>query len=87
MILKREKRTYNPMSPEQQRVLLHKHLTGDFPGQRSQTVFWLIRHGYLVRDDDNPSDSASGRGRITVTQKGKDYCDLHHLTMPSGKCA
>lgn len=59
------------MSPEQERVLLAKHLTGDFPGQRATTVYWLLRHGYLIRDDK----------RILVTDKGKQYCDLHHLTM------
>jgi hypothetical protein len=65
------------MSPEQQRVLLHKHLTGDFPGQRATTVYWLIKHGYVAQDGKS----------LKVTDKGKQYCDLHHLTMPSGKCA
>lgn len=62
------------LSSEQERVLLAKHLTGEFPGQKWSTVQWLLKHGYFAEEGKN----------IKVTAKGKEYCDRHHLKMPFG---
>jgi hypothetical protein len=66
------------MSKEQERVLLHKHLTGDFPGQKWATVQALIKLGYLA-----VKDGELNRGtNLVVTDAGRAYCDAHHLEMP-----
>ena len=59
------------LSKEQERVLLHKHLTGDFPGQKWSTVQVLMAKGMLQEDRKN----------LVVTSKGTEYCDRHHFKM------
>lgn len=59
------------MTREQKRVLLHKHLTGDFPGQKWATVEALFKQELIVADGK----------RIVLTDKGKQYCDRNHARM------
>ena len=59
------------LSPAQERVLLRKHLTGDFGKHAWSTIQSLITAGYL----------ADNHGRLQVTPKGRAYCDAHHLQM------
>jgi hypothetical protein len=60
------------MTQEQKRVLLHKHLTGDFPGQKWATVMALLSTGMLEHSGKN----------LVVTEKGKIFCNENHLVMP-----
>ncbi len=55
------------LTPAQERCLLRKHLTGDFPARRWETIEVLIRKGYLVEES------------LAVTEKGREYCDTFHL--------
>ena len=59
------------LSREQKRVLLHKYLTGDFPGQKWETVNALFNKGLIAEDGK----------RIKVTPAGAEYCNNHHLMM------
>ena len=59
------------LTKTQKRVLLHKHLTGDFPGQRWETINALFDKG-MIKEDGK---------RIVLTEKGKSYCDSNHLSM------
>jgi hypothetical protein len=59
------------LTQEQARVLLHKHLTGEFPGQRWPTVESLFKKELIARDD-------TGK-RIVLTPAGKAWCDKHHM--------
>ena len=59
------------LTAEQKRVLLHKHLTGDFPGQKWATVLQLIKKGMLVEQNK----------QLLLTPKGRAYCDEHHMEM------
>lgn len=59
------------LSKEQQRALLHKYLTGDFPGQKWSTVKALITKGMLLKDGKS----------LVVTRKGAGYCNSYHLQM------
>ena len=56
------------LTREQERVLLHKHLTGEFPGQKWATIQALADKGMIELGHD-----------ATVTPQGKAYCDAHHL--------
>jgi hypothetical protein len=59
------------MTSEQKRVLLHKQLTGEFPGQKFSTIESLLRLEMIEEQGK----------QIVVTAKGKEYCDEHHLEM------
>lgn len=59
------------MTKEQKRVLLHKHITGEFPGQKWATVQALLNAGMLEEFGT----------KLVVTPKGKDFCNKHHLDM------
>ena len=59
------------LSKEQERVLLYKYLTGDFPGQKWSTVQVLMTKGMLLEDGK----------LLLITRKGADYCNSHHLEM------
>ena len=59
------------MTKEQKRVLIHKHLTGEFPGQKWATVEALFKQELIVECDK----------RIVLTEKAKVYCDAHHGEM------
>ena len=59
------------LTPEQERVLLHKHISGDFPGQKWETINALFRSGMIEETSK----------RISLTVAGKEYCNTHHLTM------
>lgn len=63
------------MTQEQKRVLLHKHLTGEFPGQKWSTIQALLKLGFLTEVGKN----------LVVTQDGREYCDAHHLEIPCRK--
>lgn len=58
---------------EQARVLLHKHLTGEFPGQKFSTIQALLKNGYLEHDGKN----------LRVSAKGKAWADENHMKVPS----
>ncbi len=60
------------LTREQARVLLHKHLTGEFPGQKWATIEALFRKELI---------EAQGT-RLVLTARGKSYCDDHHMEMP-----
>jgi hypothetical protein len=60
------------MTKEQKRVLFHKHCTGEFPGQKWSTIVALLKAGMLLVHD----------GKITVSEKGKTFCDENHMVMP-----
>ena len=57
------------LTPEQEKVLLHKHLTGDFPGQRWETINALF---------DKKMICENGK-RIGLTVAGRAYCDENHM--------
>src|SRR5579864_1859330 len=57
------------LSREQAKVLLHKHLTGDFPARKWSTIKSLIDGGYLEEQGKN----------LVVTRKGKTWADEHHM--------
>lgn len=59
------------MTTEQKRVLLHKHLTGEFPGQKWETIKALIAKGMLVENNKN----------LAVTELGRVFCETNHLSM------
>jgi len=59
------------LSKEQSRVLLHKHLTGEFPERRWETILSLLRMGMLDEQGKN----------LVVSEFGRQYCDQHHLEM------
>jgi hypothetical protein len=65
---------FAPLSQTQAKVLLHKHLTGDFPRRCWPTIAALLREGMLEARTD----------RLTVTAKGYTYCVTHHRHIPSG---
>ena len=60
-----------PMTQEQKRVLLHKHCTGEFPGQKWATVQALLKAGMLAEVGKN----------LEVTAKGREFCDANHSSM------
>lgn len=63
------------LTAEQERVLLWKHTSGAFPGQKWATIQALLHAGMLATVE---------RGKITdvvVTAKGKAYCDANHARM------
>ena len=68
------------MTDYQKAQLLHKHCTGDFKyrnakGNKVPRKAWvtmldaLVNHGYV--------DSVNGQ----VTDKGKKYCEKHHMSI------
>lgn len=57
------------LTQTQARCLLMKHLTGDFPSRRWETVKALLNKGMLEEKD----------GRLVVTEQGRQYCDDNHL--------
>ncbi len=59
------------MTKEQKRVLLHKHLTGEFPGQKWVTIQALLKMGMLVEVGKN----------LEVAPKGKEFCNANHSSM------
>ena len=59
------------LSKEQERVLLYKYSTGDFPGQKWSTVRVLLDKGLLLEDGK----------LLLVTRKGADYCNRFHMVM------
>lgn len=69
-VLPTEERPGRELSAAMERRLLRKHLTGDFGAGNWATVQALLAKGYLAED--------SGRN-LCVTEKGKAYCDAHHL--------
>lgn len=60
---------------EQARVLLHKHLTGEFPGQKFSTIQALLKSGHLEQDGKN----------LKVSAKGKAWADENHMKVPSSR--
>ena len=63
------------LSPCQERALLYKHTTGEFPGQFWATIEVLFKQGMIAEQD-----TINGK-RILLTFKGKQYCDEHHMAM------
>ena len=61
-----KKRLSKPM----ERVLLYKHLSGEFEFHRWPTVKKLIDGGYIEENC---------YGWLVVTEKGKAYCDNYHI--------
>lgn len=61
------------LSSAQEKCLLRKHLTGDFPARQMATISALMRHGML---------EVVGRHYV-VSDKGKAYCDAYHMEIPS----
>lgn len=59
------------MTATQERVLLHKHLTGDFPARQMATISALMAAGML---------EVINRHYI-VSPKGREYCDRHHMAI------
>jgi len=58
------------LTAAQERLLLRKHLTGDFGGVKNyQSIVKLIEDGYLEEIGMN----------LVVTPKGRQYCDAHHM--------
>ena len=64
------------LTKAQEKALLSKHLSGDFgvmKGNHRSTLTMLIRKGYLIENKQYK--------QFEVTNKGRKYCDLYHLTM------
>jgi hypothetical protein len=61
------------LSPAQEKCLLRKHLTGDFPPRQIATISALVRHGMLEVIDRH----------YIVSAKGREYCDAYHMSIPS----
>ena len=61
------------LSSAQEKCLLRKHLTGDFPARQMATISALMRHGMLEVVDRH----------YVVSAKGKAYCDAYHMEIPS----
>ena len=57
------------LSPQQEKCLLRKHLCGEFPACRWSTIARLIKLGMLAEEGKH----------LVVTERGKAYCDAHHL--------
>lgn len=57
------------LTPVQERLLLRKHLTGDFgPVENFKSIRTLLKTGYLEE-----------RGKkLLVTKKGRAYCEMNH---------
>jgi hypothetical protein len=66
----------NPLTRTQDRVLIHKQLTGDFPPRQWKTIIALIAAGML-------EDRAA---RLYVTSQGKAYCAAHHQDFNALDC-
>jgi len=57
------------LTATQERALIHKHLTGDFPPRcRWTTIRVLISTGMLMEDSQHG---------LVVTAQGKAYCEAH----------
>jgi hypothetical protein len=68
------------LTQAQERLLLRKHLTGDFGVVKSfDSIRILLGAGYLQEDGCN----------LVVTKKGREYCDTYHheimLTQPASR--
>ena len=50
------------LSSAQEKCLLRKHLTGDFPARQMATISALMRHGMLEVVDRHYVVSAQGQG-------------------------
>ncbi len=61
------------LSSAQEKCLLRKHLTGDFPARQMATISALMRHGMLEVVDRH----------YVVSAKGKAYCDAYHMEIAS----
>ena len=61
------------LSSAQEKCLLRKHLTGDFPARQMATISAPMRHGMLEVVDRH----------YVVSAKGKAYCDAYHMEIPS----
>lgn len=59
------------LTTEQKRVLLAKHLTGEFPGQKWETVKGLLNKGALAEQNKT----------FVVTEQGRAFCESNHLSM------
>ncbi len=57
------------LSIRQAEILLHKHLTGTIPRHHWETIRLLLVGGYLAEVGHN----------LTVTKKGREFCDRYHL--------
>src|SRR5919197_6522421 len=67
--MRRPPRQGRVLTATQERVLLHKYLTGDFPPQRRwTTIRALIRRG-LLREDRQHT--------LVVTAQGQAYSETH----------
>ena len=60
------------LSLVQERVLLYKHLTGNFPARQMATISALMRHGMLEAVDRH----------YVVSAKGQAYCDAYRAEIP-----
>lgn len=61
------------LTSAQERLLLRKHLTGDFGRVKNfESIRILLEAGYLQEAGTN----------LVVTQKGREYCDAHHHDIP-----
>lgn len=56
----------------QEKCLLRKHLTGDFPPRQMATLSALVRKGMLEVVNRH----------YVVSERGKAYCDKYHQEMP-----
>lgn len=59
------------LSKAQERRLHHKYCVGDFGAGKWETIQALLNQGMIAEQ---------GKG-LVVTDKGKAYCQSHHLVM------